>query len=540
MIRFGLLFFGCLVCVPFFVQAQATEDFTIRVFGAIDNQSPSTTTIQLIVPVTFSQIDLSWAASTDNFNVFGYVVSRDGIPIATTTSLFYSDTGLMASTTYSYSVVAFDGVPNYSSSSAPAATTTPDIPVVIPPASATSSAVENGTAARVVLDSLVVDAGTVSANVTLQTRRPARIEIRIGETSSYEIGYVSGARFARDHTIPISDLRPNTTYYYEVYGYTPSGAQTFLRRGSFTTMSDTLLSPPANVLYFSANAEGSDAILQWQLPNTMPENGRVRIVRSHYGYPTFINDGFVVYEGVGQQARDIGVLGQYSRVYYTAFVIDPNGRVSSGAIALVSVQPNQDSSDSSTGPLVQPNFGAGEQSGQDDNSSTTVSEVISLNMPKESDITIMQLDDLFTMASDTIPLSSNAVFTIAVSADVIEGDFKTIVATLADPRGSQKTFSFLLRLNSDKTSYEATIASVQVSGVSNFMVEIYDYDSLVVARYMTEIVFTASETVSSSTLELLWWRIATAAWYAALLIPFLFLLLLWFVYRRREQQEVTR
>ncbi|MFT5832323.1 MAG: hypothetical protein ACI9SY_000709 [Candidatus Paceibacteria bacterium] len=536
MIRSGLFIIAFLICLPHFANAQATEDFTIRVFGATDNEAPSTTTVQSIVPVTFSQIDLSWATSTDNFNVFGYVVSRDGIPIATTTSLFYSDTGLMASTTYSYSVRSFDGVPNYSSSSVSAATTTPDIPIIVTPVGSTTA---QGTAARVILSSFAVDVDAASANLQLETRRPARIEVRIGETQSYEIGYVSGTRFSRDHAIPVSSLRSNTTYFYEVYGYTASGAQTFLRRGSFTTLSDTPAVPPANVSLFVANAQGQNVALDWQLPTTMPPDARVRVVRSHYGYPTFINDGVVVYEGAGEQAQDLGVLNQYNRVYYTAFIIDPNGRVSSGAIALVSVAGNQTPVGSPNGPTVQPNFETNDQSDQKEGDGMTVTEIISLDMPEPADITIAQLDDLFSMASDTIPLSSDAVFTVAVSAEFIEGNFKTIVATLSDPRGSKKTFSFLLRLNSDRTTYEATIASVQIGGVSDFMVEIYDYDSLVVARYITGIIFTPSETVASSTVEVLWWRLAAAAWYSALLIPFLVVLFLWFIYRHRETQDVA-
>jgi len=525
-----------LICAPLLVSAQATDDFTIRIFGAYDTQAPSTTTIQSIVPVAFSQIDVSWATSTDNFTVFGYVVSRDGIPIATTTSTFYSDTGLMASTTYSYTVVAFDGVPNYSSSSEPVATTTPDIPVVVPPVTPVNPELPVATAARVVLSSLEVTAETSSARILIETRRPARIEIQLGETPSYEIGYVSGTRFARNHTIPVNDLSPDTTYYYEVYGYTPSGAQTFLQRGSFTTASERPVLPPANVSLFTATRQAQDVLLEWQLPNAIPAAARVRVVRSHYGYPTFINDGFIVYEGTGEQAWDPTVLAQYDRVYYTAFVIDPNGGVSSGAIAFVSTERNQPATGSG---LPSANNSSG-QPGQEGDNGTTVKEIISLDMPRPADITISQLAERFTMADDVIPLSSDSVFTVSIPADVVEGNFKTIVATLGDPRGSQKTFSFLLRLAADKTVYEATIASVQVAGVSDFMIEIYDYDSLVLARYMTKIEFTPSATEASSTIEVLWWRFAIAAWYGALVIPFLVLWCLWFIYRKRQATEDNR
>jgi hypothetical protein len=46
----------------------------------------------------------------------------------------------------------------------------------------------------------------------------------------------------------------------------------------------------------------------------------------------------VVYSGAGNSARDIVILAEYSPVYYTAFVIDSDDRVSSGAVARAYVQ----------------------------------------------------------------------------------------------------------------------------------------------------------------------------------------------------------
>jgi hypothetical protein len=267
----------------------------------------------------------------------------------------------------------------------------------------------------------------------------------------------------------------------------------------------------------------------------MPEGARVRVVRSYYGYPTFINDGIVIYEGVREQVRDSDVLNLYERVYYTAFVIDPNGRTSSGAIAQVIANVGTFVQPGVPGVIILPSFQSDDQSGQIDGDEIK-KNIVSFNMPEPGQITITQLTDMFTMASDTIPLSSDMSFTVAIASEEIAGDFTTIVATLSDPRGSGKAFSFLLRLNSDRTRYEATIAAIQFVGRSDFMVEIYDYNSLVVARYVSQIVFTPGETVASSTLEVLWWRLVTAAWYGLLVVPFLVVLLLWFVYRRREAE----
>ena len=57
---------------------------------------------------------LSWTASTDNIGVAGYIVRRDGTPIAFTPSTSFVDTGLAPGTTYTYDVTALDTSGNVS------------------------------------------------------------------------------------------------------------------------------------------------------------------------------------------------------------------------------------------------------------------------------------------------------------------------------------------------------------------------------------------------------------------------------------------
>jgi len=72
-----------------------------------------------------SQINLSWAASTDNVGVTGYRVYRAGTLLATLGAVSaYQNTGLAASTSYSYTVQAFDAAGNASAQSASASATT--------------------------------------------------------------------------------------------------------------------------------------------------------------------------------------------------------------------------------------------------------------------------------------------------------------------------------------------------------------------------------------------------------------------------------
>src|SRR3989440_212204 len=90
-----------------------------------DTTPPSVPTGLTASAVSSSQINLSWAASSDNVGVSGYRVFRDGAQIATTSTTFFANTGLSPSTTYSYAVAAFDAAGNLSAQSSPASATTP-------------------------------------------------------------------------------------------------------------------------------------------------------------------------------------------------------------------------------------------------------------------------------------------------------------------------------------------------------------------------------------------------------------------------------
>src|SRR5207302_2331014 len=73
--------------------------------------------------VSASQIDLAWAAATDNVGVTGYRVYRDGTLVASPSGTSVSITGLSAGTPYSFTVSALDAAGNASALSAPSSAT---------------------------------------------------------------------------------------------------------------------------------------------------------------------------------------------------------------------------------------------------------------------------------------------------------------------------------------------------------------------------------------------------------------------------------
>jgi chitodextrinase len=69
-------------------------------------------------------VTLIWNAAGGNFGVAAYQIYRNGQLVGTTSGLTYVDTGLSASTSYTYSIVAVDAAGNVSPASATLTVTT--------------------------------------------------------------------------------------------------------------------------------------------------------------------------------------------------------------------------------------------------------------------------------------------------------------------------------------------------------------------------------------------------------------------------------
>jgi fibronectin type 3 domain-containing protein len=104
-----------------------TDSFSI-VAGQAPNADitpPSEPTGLTATPRGGTTMDLSWRASTDNVAVDRYLVFRDDVPIASTTTTSYSDPAVVPGTVYTYSVRAFDTSGNPSPLSARVTVTAP-------------------------------------------------------------------------------------------------------------------------------------------------------------------------------------------------------------------------------------------------------------------------------------------------------------------------------------------------------------------------------------------------------------------------------
>lgn len=105
-------------------KTSSAVSVTVKNSGTSDTTPPSVPTGLAASAASSSQINLNWNASTDNVGVAGYNVYRNGTKVGSASGTFFQDAGLTASTTYSYTVAAFDAAGNTSAQSAGASATT--------------------------------------------------------------------------------------------------------------------------------------------------------------------------------------------------------------------------------------------------------------------------------------------------------------------------------------------------------------------------------------------------------------------------------
>src|SRR5438874_5307339 len=197
------------------LTAVATDVLGVRwnsnpVTVTVSNGPPPDTTPPMVPTgltasaVSSSQINLSWTASSDNVGVSGYRVYRNGSQIATTGATSFANTGLSPSTTYSYTVAAYDAAGNLSAQSSSASATTPAPPDTTPPAVPTGQTASQASSSQINLS------WTASSD-------------NVG-VSGYRV-YRNGSQIATTGATSFANtgLSPSTTYSYTVAAYDAAG-----------------------------------------------------------------------------------------------------------------------------------------------------------------------------------------------------------------------------------------------------------------------------------------------------------------------------
>lgn len=467
--------------------SAVSSNFNVKTLVGDDTTSPSTPNLISVLPVSYSQIDINWSVSIDNFSSVNYVLYRNGASLATTSLTNFSDTGLLSDTLYTYEVKAFDSSYNFSTTSNSLSTTTLSLPPTPPPSVPDDEDVES---TRIfMLKDFQVETSNNSAYFSWETSLPSSYSLRWGKNTEYDAGYISSELFSKKQKTQITELEPNTKYYYELTGHFPSGVKKNLKADYFKTDEVLQKFTPPNVSRLTGVFDGENgALLSWQLP-AITNIKAVRVVSNYYNFPNDKNDGKIIYEGLASEARDIEAFANFTHSYYSVFVIDLEGNVSSGAIVKINKDDHLNSNEN-----------------KDSISSTTNNEEVEKNIFTEENIRlknfdlnniyIYQEDMFYDFNTSEIKLSYIKPFTISIPKETLPEHLKSIIVTLLDPTNHHRSYSFLLKINPEETAYEATIASLKVVGVSKLQIEIYDFTSGLKGLYSKQINFVIEDDVS--------------------------------------------
>ena len=149
--------------------------------------------------VSATVISVTWHASSDPLGVTGYQIYRNGTPIGTASGLNYTDTGLTASTTYSYTVAAFDAGGNMSAQSSPPASATTLTPDTTPPNVSLTAPTANNS-----LSGIVTVSATATDNVGVASVQFQLDGINLGAavtTAPYSISWNTATAANTSHTL---------------------------------------------------------------------------------------------------------------------------------------------------------------------------------------------------------------------------------------------------------------------------------------------------------------------------------------------------
>ena len=450
------------------LAAAATDSFTVGLTYGTDTTPPTTPTGVQATSTGPHQIDLQWNPSTDNVQLAGYTVYQNGAAIATTTLTSYADTGLIASTSYTYTIEAFDTFHNRSTSSVPVTATTTS-PAIIPVVThtPTSTAVmpqTNGTKLDMRMSDLHITPHDTSVDFSWKTNVYSQFELRWGRLSAYDLGYIQDSALRRDHVTQITNLEPGTTYQYQLTGFNQRSQVYVLSSGSFATTGGVSI-PPLNVSGLTAQVVGNDVHLQWSNPRDS-RFARVRVVRNPFFYPMDPSDGAVVYEGRADRLFDVGVLSARTRQYYTVFTYDTDGAISSGAIVLAS-RPRASGIGNGGGTTTNSGGGTGTipVGSSEGNSTTTTSGSITTQF---ADFYMTQGDRAIHATGDRFTITNQVPILVQVPYDRVPKHLKSIVMQI------DGTTAYMLRVSKDAKTYDAYIPAITI-GTHTITFTIYDY-----------------------------------------------------------------
>lgn len=179
----------------------------------------------------------------------------------------------------------------------------------------------------------VVRINTSSAEVVFNLEEPARSSIYYSSKNEETKSTGFNSSLVKQHRIRLKGLVPNTGYSFRIKLENSQNQIYFSQVNSFTTLPE--YKTPPSVSNFKAILFGDIVQFTWDNPD-LNDFRRVRIVRSSSSYPSSLSEGKVIFSGDREYHFDTNI-EQKETYYYSAFVEDTSGNLSSGAVASISV-----------------------------------------------------------------------------------------------------------------------------------------------------------------------------------------------------------
>ena len=205
------------------VVAGETYAYAVTAVDIYGNESAKSNTVSVTVPVDVlpspsegapsvpanlsaiapdnTKVNLAWNASTDDVEVMGYKIYRDGSYLTQTRYISYVNTGVTAGRTYSYAVSAFDSAGNESAKSA-------EVSINVP------------LSLLSVLNYSVPSKTSSTATINWETSVPSTGVIYYGTAKSDLNLNAVDLTFASSHSVILTGLKSNTNYYYKIWATT--------------------------------------------------------------------------------------------------------------------------------------------------------------------------------------------------------------------------------------------------------------------------------------------------------------------------------
>jgi hypothetical protein len=208
--------------------------------------------------------------------------------------------------------------------------------------------------------------------------------------------------------------------------------------------------PPGLVTDLELSRDELDIMATWKNPSDA-DFDRVRVVRNTRFFPESEVDGWVVYEGDGNRARDEGAIALGERLYYSVFSYDRDGNISAGAVASWYLDR------------------------EDEGTYGTTTEDTSTSPLSFAHLEWYQDGARVMSASSTVSIDGGRHLTVAIPYDTVPEHLKTILVHIVPTDAPETMLRFILRVNKDKTAYTARLAPLGVDGRFTVTVHVFDY-----------------------------------------------------------------